>query len=74
MQNTPFGVLCFGSATRDRTWDILLNREALYRLSYRGILENHSRMAPLIKKRQVQRNEAKKEVDCPSFSAVLALS
>jgi hypothetical protein len=25
------------SAARDRTWDILVNSEALYRLSYRGI-------------------------------------
>ncbi len=32
-----------GSATRARTWDILLNREALYRLSYRGMLPHFAK-------------------------------
>jgi len=55
--------LNFGSATRDRTWDILLNREALYRLSYRGIPENHTKKGFLIKvKARQSKNQLQADV------------
>lgn len=48
IKKLPSGQFFAGSATRARTWDILVNSEALYQLSYRGIPENHIKKSLII--------------------------
>ena len=51
-----------GSATRARTWDILLNREALYRLSYRRMFAFFLRIFILAKNTGKANNRCKRAV------------